>query len=268
MGIKLKSVEFIGQQWSGVYYGIILKEHYEIAINKAIKYLYKEVKFDTLYMRYLEKDSILDKYFNFQLFTKIPEVVLSDYESFAEYCNKNYSKGHKQNLRTGLNRISKNNDVFDYSIETINNSNFESIIAISKTKLVDSKNWVYSDSFKREFYKRLYENFDSNVVFIKINDKSVAYRTNLIFNNLKVCLDASYDRDFPRYELGIHSVNKNIEDSFNKKIEIHSLGPGVDPYKFKFTKNARNLYYVIHQGNSFLPSLKTIFFSFLIKIRK
>lgn len=263
-GINLKSIEFIGQQWSGIYYDIILNRNHEEVVNKAIKYLYKKVKFDFLYMRYLPDTSILNKYFKFHFFTKVPEVNLSNYESFDRYCKNNYSKGHMQNLRTGLNRIAKNKDIFNKSTETINKINFESIISISKSKLLDSKKWIYGDSYKREFYKRLFNRFNSNVVFIKINNINAAYRANLIFNNMKVCLDASYDRNFPRYELGIHSVNKNIEDSFEKKLEIHSLGPGLDLYKFKFTKNVRNLYFTIIKGNTILSIFKTKIVGFLL----
>jgi hypothetical protein len=92
-------------------------------------------------------------------------------------------------------------------------------------------------------------------VFVKLNDKNVAYRTNVFFNNNKFCLDASYDRNFREYDLGSISVDANLKDSFSKNISTHCLGPGLDQYKRKFTKSKTNLFIYLKKGNTFLSIL-------------
>ena len=91
---------------------------------------------------------------------------------------------------------------------------------------------------------------NSNVVFIKMNKKNVAYRTNIIFNDTKFCLDASYDRNFRKYDPGILSVDFNIKDSFNNSLYFHCLGPGIDAYKMKFTNDIRYFSTYIKKGNT------------------
>lgn len=263
-GFSISFIEFIGQQWSGIYCDIVSESQYKNKFSDIQNYLYKTIKYDILYLRYIPESTMHFKKSDLFPFIKCPIINLYDYETFEKYTNSNYSKGHKQNLRTGRNRAINNKDILEEVVETITEDHFKSIILLSKSKLNDSKSWLYGDKNKLAFYRKLYDQFESNVVLIKINGKKVAYRTNLIFNNTKLCLDASYDRNAPKYELGILSVNKNIEDSFNKHLLIHSLGPGMDSYKFKFTKSVKSLSCLINKGNTIQslilkPILKWLF---------
>ena len=100
-----------------------------------------------------------------------------------------------------------------------------------------------------QFYSLICDKMESNIIFIKIDDKNVAYRINVLFNKVKFCLDASYDRSYRKYELGSMSVDLNIKDSFNKSLDIHCLGPGIDAYKIKFTKELNYMYMYAKKGN-------------------
>lgn len=102
--------------------------------------------------------------------------------------------------------------------------------------------------------------FPSNVVFVKVDNKNIAYRANIIYNNNKTCVDASYDRNFKKYDPGIVSVDYNFTDSFFKKLIIENLGPGLDDYKLKFTKEIQYLGYFLIQGNLFGSSIFTKMF--------
>jgi hypothetical protein len=264
-GISVSFLEFIGQQWGGVYCDLIGHTNKENILDDIQGFLRKKINFDILYLRYISEESVYFKNQDLFQFTNCPEVTIEKYESFQDYSKSNYSKGHKQNLRTGRNRAIKNNDILEEVIEPINEVNFKTISLISKSKLADSKSWLYGDKNKLNLYSRFYNQFESNVIFIKVNGKEVAYRTNLIFNNFKLCLDASYDRNAPKYELGILSVNKNIEDSFDKGITMHSLGPGLDPYKLKFTKSHKKLFGIIFAGNSMKSFIISTIFKYIIK---
>jgi len=264
IGVNISFIEFIGQQWGGVYCDVISSFPKKNIFKEIHNYLKTQIIFDCIYLRYIPEKTNFNNY-NLNLFAECPEIELSDYNSYESYKTAHYSKGHKQNLRTGINRAVKNNDKKESSIEPYNYKNLNIIINLSKSKLVDSKSWLYGDLNKLKFYTRIHDCFNSNIVFIKINEVPVAYRSNVIFNNLKLCTDASYDRNAPKYELGIHSVDENIKDSFDKKIDRHSLGPGLDPYKLKFTKNKKKLYSLISRGNSIKSYLVTALFKYLNK---
>ena len=264
-GFNVSFLEFVGQQWSASYYDIVADVKYKDKFSEIQDYLHNNLKFDILFLRYIPESTSHFKNQDLFPFVKCSEVNVCDYESFEAYSKSNYSKGHKQNLRTGRNRAIKNKDILEEVVETITEDNFKSVILLSKSKLADSKSWLYGDKNKLDFYRRLYAQFKSNVVLIKVNGNNVAYRTNVFFNNMKLCLDASYDRNAPRYELGILSVNKNIEDSFSKDLLIHSLGPGLDPYKLKFTKSVKNLFLLISRGNTIKSFIITPIFKHIIK---
>ncbi len=94
--------------------------------------------------------------------------------------------------------------------------------------------------------------FSSNVTNITLDDETVAYRTNLIYGSTKFCIDASYHRDYPKYNLGILSVDASIKDSYTKELSFHCEGPGLDYYKTKFASDYILLNYFIKRGNTFL----------------
>jgi len=267
-GFSFSFIEFIGQQWGGVYYDIIADLKIKSIYNEIQAYLHENLKFDFIYLRYIPTSS--QHYEANQLFpfAQCPEIRISDYLSFDDYLKFNYSKGHKQNIRTGRNRALKNNDILEENIDDFNEKNFEYLISLSKSKLNDDKFWLYGDKHKKEFYRRIHKVFDSNIVFISINNTKVAYRTNIIFNNVKLCTDASYDRNAPKYELGILSVNKNIEDSFKKSLTLHSLGPGLEPYKSKFTKRKSKLFFLFNKGNTAKSTITYPFLNLMIKHKK
>ena len=93
----------------------------------------------------------------------------------------------------------------------------------------------------------------------------MAYRTNLICGNIKYCFEASYDRDFPKYNLGVISVDASVEDSFEKQLNYHCEGPGLDSYKLKFSTHDVILNYFIGKGNTLKSFVLYPILSFFIK---
>ena len=264
-GLSLTFIEFLGQQWSGVCNDIIALKNYRNMFNEVHGVIRAKLKFDFIHLRYIPELSahyMSNDLFNF---AQCPVINISDYASFDEYTKSNYSKGHKQNLRSGLNRSKKANNELEKTVENLDGINYGTVVNLSKSKLNDNKAWLYGDNDKLSFYKKIHERFESNVVFVKVNGIAVAYRTNVIFNGLKLCTDASYDRNAPRYELGIHSVDENIKDSFKRKIKNHSLGPGTDPYKLKFTKESNKLKLLFLKGNTIRANLFFILKHIILK---
>lgn len=263
MGFKFSSLEFLGQQWSGIQFDAILSNKISLDLSSILDYLYSSIKFDILYLRAYEKSSIFFEKPSCH-FTFVPQVELSKYSDFDDYVKKNYSKRHKQNLRTGRNRAIKDGVCLSTTINEIDQFALDEIVRLSKSKLNDQKSWLYNDSSKKIFYTKLFNAYKSNVIFVNIDGVNVAYRANIIFNGLKLCLDASYDRSAPNYELGIKSVDANIFDSFERSLTLHSMGPGLDLYKKKFTKHGHELFYTLTPGNKFFSKVIYHIFKWLL----
>ena len=99
------------------------------------------------------------------------------------------------------------------------------------------------------------KNSCSEVIFITLNGQRAAYRLNVIFNQKKYCLDASYDREYKKFQIGALSVDVSIRDSFDKKLHFHSEGTGTEFYKTKFIKNISSNYTLLKRGNTVLSYL-------------
>lgn len=254
MGFKFSSLEFVGQQWSGIQFDAILSVGLNIKLSLVFEYIYSSIKFDVCYLRAYDKSSLFYEESS-RYFTVVPQIELSKYTCFDDYVRDNYSKRHRQNLRTGTNRALKDGVKLCSSVSEINEMEMNEIVRLSKSKLNDNKIWLYNEPSKKEFYVKIFNSYASNVIFISLNDVNVAYRANIIFNGVKLCLDASFDREAPSYELGIKSVDANIHDSFKKKLMLHSMGPGFDPYKQKFTKHGHELFYTLLPGNNLLSKV-------------
>ncbi|GAG98504.1 unnamed protein product, partial [marine sediment metagenome] len=168
----------------------------------------------------------------------------------------NYSRHLKQNIRTSYNKMEKNKIEFENKVSSENEDVlFSSIVDVSKSKLNEGKHSVYLDEMKMNFIKDTYDKMDFNCIEIIFNNKIVAYRTNFIHNNRKFCLDASFDRDYRKYDLGALSVDYNIKDSCNKNLKYHCFGTGIDSYKLRFTKKVCKIYNVLYKGNTLKSGL-------------
>jgi hypothetical protein len=250
-GVNISFIEFISQQVAGTYIDIIC--NIDPIKNKQyiINWLKQNIKYDILLLRHIPEHTIcFDKDFLIE-YSFCPQISLKKSSSFAEFKDSSYSKKLKQNIRTSFNKAKRNDAILEYKSEAITQKNINEIIRISRSKLNNNKEWLYGDKTMSGFYKSIFEQMDSNVLFIYLNNENIAYRANVIYNNTKFCVDASFDRDSSKYDPGILSVNYNIKDSFDKGLLTHCLGPGVDPYKMKFSKRVVKIYSYIEKGNTF-----------------
>jgi len=268
-GVSLRYLEILSQQWGGCESEILCSSilaHHLIPI--VFKYIEENIKHDILQFKYLLDDSCIFEKQKFFIHGISPYISIAEHTNHEEFKKNKYSKKLKQNIRTAFNKVKKNNYNIEILKTEINDSLFESIKKISKSKLIDGKHSVYLDSNKSKFYSNIYKKFKSNVILIKINNEFVSYRVNIIKNNKKFCIDASFNRDFRRFDLGAISVDSNISDSFENNLFVHSMGPGDDSYKFKYTNTVEFLYTFIKKGNSFKSFFFYPMFRYVLKKRQ
>lgn len=263
----VRFVEFLGQQWGATTYSILKDSNVKFKISDIIGLLKKNVQYDIFYLRNISLSN--SHLFNNNLITNAgcPQISLEevDYQNFYTSLPKQL----KQNIRTAFNRAKKQNADLLTKIESIDEISWEQIIKISQSKTRDGKYSLYDDIDKKKFYQQISKLFKVNFSTIYLNGHMIAYRYNILYNTLKFCVDAAYDRDYPYYNLGALSVINNIEDSIKKGLYLHSMGPGCYDYKLKFTSEINYLGYILYKGNTIMALwLTKLFFFYLNKISK
>lgn len=258
--VKLRILSFAGQSWGATYCDILSMDK-AIDFKFIINEISKKKKFDVVWL-----DHIPSFTHNFPKETLIPyevcpEINLSNFDDYSSYNKHTYSKSLKQNIRTSFNRAKKNNEILKADSSSDFPKYFNRILEIAKTKLRDKKEFKYANKLKSQFRYEIMDCFNSNITTVFVDNKLVAYRTNLMYNGTKFCFDASYDRDYPKYNLGIISVDSSIKDSFLKNLNFHCEGPGLDYYKTKFATQYIILNYYLAKGNT----IKSYFFHFVLK---
>jgi hypothetical protein len=264
--ISIRFLEYLGQQWSS--FGNDLIQMEDLGADFLLdlrRWLKANIPYHFLFFKYMPKDSIFRKKFRFYTHGGIPIIDISKYEDYISYRKNQYSRNLRDNIRKAINRAKRDGIQFEESIEEINEFNFQEIKRISATKLIDGKGFVYEDKEKEKFYRFVYRNFESNVVFIKFNGTAVSYRTNIFINGNKYGVDAAYNREYRKYNLGIWTVDASIKDSFSRGIKLQSMGPGFDSYKFKFANSVDNYFMCVDWKFRIKSILIMPYFSFLLR---
>ncbi|MBW8886644.1 MAG: GNAT family N-acetyltransferase [Fibrobacteres bacterium] len=247
----IECVEFLGQQWAGTSLDMLARpEMRERAAAEALRWVGENVSFHILNLRYLPASSpFLSLLPSFSHpYTACPSLRPEAFTGFEDYRDRTYSKSLKQNLRTAQNKLRQDGRALEFSFAPLGPEAMNEVARLSKSKLEDGKHSLYLDERKSGFISRL-AGLGSQVLFVSLDGVKVAYRLNVEYRGAKFCLDASFDRTFPKYELGGFSVQENIRDSFERGLSLHCEGTGIDFYKAKFLKDALMIKTVVAKGN-------------------
>lgn len=264
---KLRFVEFIGQQWGASTFTILKVSDSPFDFDSFMHVLKQNISYDILYLRNISMS--YNKQFAGTLIKNAgcPQIQIQN-DNFEDFYT-HLPKQLKQNIRTAYNRAKKKNEVLVEKIVNGTDICWEKVIEISRSKKNDGKYSLYDDALKSQFYMQLPNFYDTNFVLIYLDERVVAYRYNILYNGLKFCVDAAYDRKFPHYNLGALSVLNNIKDSFDLHLDTHSMGPGCYDYKLKFTSDINYLGYLVRCGNRYFSLLfNWIFIFYLRKFHK
>lgn len=258
--IQIHVIEFISQQWGGAYCDVIGVGLSKNEFAEIFDWLHTQIRYDLVFLKHIPFCST-SLYPSKWIYAACPELDLSQYTTFEELVVSVYSKNLKQNMRTAINRANRDGFTIKKSTHEYTDELYDQIISVSKSKLTDGKSCVYLDDDKKKFYRSILRLLKSDITTIYVNDILVAYRTNVYFGHISICLDAAFDRKFPRYELGSHSVDESLKEAFNKQIRVHSMGPGLDNYKAKFTKKIMPLLLCISPGKTVIGKIAYFFVS-------
>ncbi len=254
-GIEYRAVEFVAQQWGATYLDIISEKLGKEEMSFIAQWLAQNRKYDLLELKYIPEFSTAFDFSKtgFTVMTACPEIKTGDYEGMEQYQKQAYAISLKKTLRNSRNRIKKEGldcrkEVFD----RITPEHFREIEELSRSKTIDDKHSVYNNARKKNFLQDLYGNPElaSNLIRVTLNDKIVAYGINFFYGRRKYYFDASFDRSYRHFDVGVICYDFNIEDSFARKIPIHCAGTGLDRYKLRFSRGLVRDYCFLEAGNT------------------
>ncbi len=254
--IKNRSINIVtilticGDAWGATFEGYIGDLSAD-EITELMNYIRGNIAYDWLYFSHIPGNSLLINSLKNKFFlSACPTALLNEYGDYDDYVKRNYSKKLRQNLRTANNNAKKNGYIITYDTVGFIDVDFEKLKTISISKLKSGKHSIYLDDDKERFVKILIKHIPGNAVVIKINDVPVAYRLNFFVGTNKYCFDASFDRDYNKYDVGIQSLDASIRESFENRRLIHCEGTGIDTYKLKFIKTVVPIFVLIEAGNT------------------
>ena len=248
--ISLTILGICGDLWGATFEGILGKLNVD-ETRELMDFVRRTISYDQLQFSHVPVDSPLMQVISHRiLLSACPMASLDEYRDYDYFVKERYSKKLRQNIRTGNNHAKKNGYNLTSRVVSLSEVDFADIKRLSVSKLASGKHSIYLEDDKERFVKRLLKMHAGNVVMIECDGKPVAYRLNFFVGKKKYCFDASYDRSFDRYEVGIQSLAASIHESFENACSWHCEGTGIDSYKLKFLKQAVPIYILTEAGKS------------------
>lgn len=278
--VSLTILGICGDSWGATFEGILGKLNVD-ETRELMSFVRSTISYDQLQFSHIPVDSPLMQVISHRiLLSACPMTLLGEYRDYDHFVKDCYSKKLRQNIRTGNNHATKNGHRLTSRVVPLSEVNFADIKRLSVSKLASGKHSIYLEDDKEKFVKRLLKVHAGNVVMVECDGKPAAYRLNFFVGKKKYCFDASYDRSYDRYEIGIQSLAASIHESFENVRSLHCEGAGIDSYKLKFLKRAAPIYILTEAGNSLkgrlmfpfklsrLKKLETVFKKELVEMEK
>lgn len=255
-GLKYRVIEFLAQQWGATYLDITTDKLSEEEYNFIFSWLKKNRKFDLIELKYIPEftpNFDLNKS-NATVLSACPEIISDSYDSVRNNC---YGKNLRKTLRRIRNKIGSEN--IDLTTSYLSSgeilTRFEEIKEVSFSKKLNSKHSIYCNTRIEGFVRSLVDSFSENAMcfFIDYNGKAVAYKLGFRYNGKYYALDTAYsrsEREVRNLCLGELNYDYLIQCIFDRGVKNLCLGTGVDPHKFKFTKQITRIYTFLKRGNT------------------
>lgn len=258
--VKIRCIEFLGQQWAGTYSDIISMPERSY-LPEILDFLNQDTNygFDIIKLSYIPAFSANFKNYadNLHSFSLISEIPLK--RSYEDIRENIYSVNLKKNIKKYENKIRKSGLPIRYEIisgisglKTI----YGDVKRISSSKNISQMGSTLEDPDKERFFREaLINNPDAYCTAFYDDKQCIAYNMGIVYNNAVYALDGSYDRNYTNkmnISFGSLVIDRTVH-YFSGSLYSLSLGPGGDSYKFHFSKNYTLLKNFIFPG----PTLKS-----------
>jgi hypothetical protein len=255
--IIVKYLEFLGQQFFTSYMDIISKNLEKESFEFIHKWIKKNISYDIINLELLTEHSNLAKYLNHSWmyeYNYSPEIIISNFTSYEEFKTERLSGNYRGMINNSYNKLKKDQYNFETIRKKFDDTDLDLIYPISKSKLIDGKYNIYDDANKREFARKIYELFNAEISYIKLNNRIVSYQIYIYYREQSMWFDISFDREFAKYRPGILQYDIGLSNSFKNNIKRNILGYGNDQNKIGICTHKYILYNYIEKGNTILSS--------------
>lgn len=248
--ISYTTLGICGDLWGATFEGFIGALSVE-ECHELMDYVRCSISYDQLLFSHIPVTSPLMQVIDNQvLLSACPTISLGDYADYHEYAQNTYSKKLQRNIRARKKHAINDGHELTFQSVSFSDVDFRTLKSLSISKLVSGKHSIYLDSTKARFIMCLLKYHLGNVVVVRCGEEPVAYRLNFFVGKKKYCVDASYNREFSKYGVGIMSLDASLRDTFESGQTCHCEGTGVDTYKLECLKTVIPIYVLTEPGNT------------------
>lgn len=248
--ISYTTLGICGDLWGATFEGFIGVLSVE-ECHELMDFVRCSISYDQLLFSHIPVTSPLMQVIDNQvLLSACPTISLGDYADYHEYVQNTYSKKLQRNIRARKKHAINDGHELTFQSVSFSDIDFRTLKSLSISKLASGKQSIYLDSTKEQFVRQLLKDHLGNVVVVRCDKEPVAYRLNFFVGKRRYCIDASYNREFNSYGVGIMSLDDSLRDSFELGQTCHCEGTGVDTYKLECIKTVIPIYLLVEPGNT------------------
>jgi len=257
-GFELRKLTFLGDGLTDYHDLLIANERRKEILQTFLTFIFKDEKnWDAIHFRNIRGDSpnlpILRDFlrdtsltFTERVNIKAPYISIDcDWPKYYGALGRNI----KSDMRRRLNCLAKMGKAeFVRLHETDNVMNILHIIKSIHVKCRQAKGEIswYTDEKRLRFVSLILERFGDrkwlDIVFLKLNDRIVAYYLGFVYDNVVYFWNTGFDPEFSRVSPGKLLLHHWIKDSFAAGYREFDFMVGQEPYKFQWTNHVRSNY--------------------------
>jgi len=283
-GFELRKLAFVGDGLTDYHDLLISHERRKEILQALIGFvLSNEKNWDAIHFRNIRsdspnlpilRDSLKDTSLTFTERINIKAPYISIDCDWLKYYNA-LGKNIRSDMRRRLNCLTKKGKAEFVRIhETDDVTNTLHIIKSIHVKCRQAKGEIswYTDEKRLRFVSLILERFGDlkwlDIVFLKLNDRIVAYYLGFIYDNVVYFWNTGFDPEFSGLSPGKLLLHHWIKDSFAVGYREFDFMVGQEPYKFQWTNHIRSNYELFLFKNTARSHLLKCYYTFKPVLKK
>lgn len=283
-GFELRKLTFVGDGLTDYHDLLIANERREEALQILIKFIVNgKENWDAIHFRNVRGDSpnlpILRDASGDTSLTFVERINLQcSYISID--CNwMNYYSALGKNIRSDIRRrlnhlakIGKAEFIRLHEVDDVTDT--LGIIKSIHVKCRRAKGEIswYTDEKRFRFVSLILKRFGDrkwlDIVFLKLNDRVIAYYLGFVYDNIVYFWNTGFDPEFSKVSPGKLLLHYWIKDSFAEGYREFDFMVGEDPYKFQWTSHMRPNYEFFIFKNTVRSNLLKCYYTYKPILKK
>ncbi len=221
--------------------------------DTAVKYLYKNARFDLLHLDHIPTGSILlENGTGILLHSSCAYYTeLNDFADLADLQRSVYSARLRQNIRTAYNQARREGVRLNVKVTECQADAIEVVRTLSAQKLIGEG---FADG---GYLSTLLGDFAANALVsqVTVDEQPVAYAFAIVEGKSSFVLDVYFDRNFKRFQLGALLRTALIARCHQAGIQSVGLGMWSPAHESKFANKALLGHKLLRAGNTLVAPI-------------